>query len=360
MHPGVLLKPGPHPPLSVMDQADTRSPAEVARRRRPARSHLVGMVARTSFLPEASDLATSQQWPNLLIIGANRSGTTSLFNELARHPTIHAGVTKETGFLTRPTDVIEQKRDVLHEYFSGANAHKYVIDGSTAYSMIPRYLDIPHKAVRLFGNEIRVIYSIREPVARLFSQLRREKLLWTTATVDEALSRSETGPHVRKYDPFFFSLYDMQIAAWEEVLPRTQIFVLLAEQWQRERAIAFANIGAFLSIDFTHATELDPIKDNTAEEIRDYPKPIRNFFKSDFYKLQLRRRLPEMLVSKGKRIFPKKDVTLTPDVRRAVEERMKPRFFESLRRLVANGYVEPTTAARLWGDEYGHIDGTHS
>jgi hypothetical protein len=291
-------------------------------------------------------------WPNLLLIGANRAGTTSLFRELARHPDIFAGRTKETALLTRPLRELKQNKNRLKKYFEGSRHHRYVLDASTQYSMLPRHKGVPEKAVELFGDDIKVVYSVRNPVDRTVSQVAQENIPWEEHTVDDVVAAATDGVEDRFYDPYLHSLYDWQLEQWLQVLPHRNIFVLVAEEWQRERARSVERLSAFLDMDLEACLKWPPLRENAVEELAEMPAAAHRFIKSDFYKLRVKKRVPRRVIDLTKKALPRRQRATSAGLADAVATSMKPRFQHMTSQLIDMGVVEASTIARFWGDDY--------
>lgn len=108
----------------------------------------------------------------ILIIGAMKAGTTSLFQYLASHPQIASGRKKEPNFFSH-TRNWEQGADYYFEYWRNqfdSDQHRYAIEGSTAYTMLPRYRRTASR-IRAFDAQFRFIYIVRDPIERIESHL---------------------------------------------------------------------------------------------------------------------------------------------------------------------------------------------
>jgi hypothetical protein len=117
------------------------------------------MVARTSF------------GPDVVIVGAARSGTSALAAQLSVHPNIDAGKVKEPNYFSRHLD----RGDQWYESnFRGRREGVLRLDASTSYTS-PRY---PHALEHLVtaSPDAYVIYAVRQPSDRALSHylLRRQ------------------------------------------------------------------------------------------------------------------------------------------------------------------------------------------
>lgn len=109
-----------------------------------------------------------QYLPNLIIIGAHKAATTSLFTYLADHPDVYGGSgKKEINYFT-PLRYGEQPENIeeYKKYFKSRKDEKYAIDASPSYmyggkAIINKMKEVlpPHK----------IIVILREPVDRFLS-----------------------------------------------------------------------------------------------------------------------------------------------------------------------------------------------
>ena len=108
--------------------------------------------------------------PNLIIVGAAKSGTTSLHNYLNQHPDVfmcdpkepHFLINKEIGLKRIPIAISD-----INDYeklFLGYSDIRYRGESSVMYLMYPEIV-IP-KIKSLLGEETRIIIMLRNPVDR--------------------------------------------------------------------------------------------------------------------------------------------------------------------------------------------------
>ena len=121
--------------------------------------------ARTSTLRVSTPDAAG---PNLFVVGAAKSGTTSLWTHLDAHPDVFMSRPKEPHFFSRATTPVEQLVKDPVEYaglFARGAAHRYRGDAS------PSYLWDPDSSARIREAVpgARIIISLRDPVERAYS-----------------------------------------------------------------------------------------------------------------------------------------------------------------------------------------------
>ena len=117
--------------------------------------------------------------PNLFIVGAAKSGTTSLHNYLSQHQDIFMCSPKEPHFLInneigkdRIPVGISSECEYLNLFLDGKDK-KYRGESSVMYLMYPEIV-IP-KIKQLFGEDCKIIILLRNPVERAYSGFQHVK-----------------------------------------------------------------------------------------------------------------------------------------------------------------------------------------
>ena len=117
--------------------------------------------------------------PNLLIVGAAKSGTTSLHNYLKQHPDIFMSNHKEPHFLINNeigVNRIPKGINNLQDYsnlFSNGTSYKYRGESSAMYLQFP---EIAIKNIDRYLNEdVKIIIMLRNPIERAFSGYQHVK-----------------------------------------------------------------------------------------------------------------------------------------------------------------------------------------
>lgn len=105
--------------------------------------------------------------PDFLIIGAAKSGTTTLYQYLEKHPQVYLSSNKEPNFF----GMDEHYAKGLEWYsslFEGAKSSQICGEASTDYTKFPQF---PESAERIYQvlPHIKLIYVMRHPVERAYS-----------------------------------------------------------------------------------------------------------------------------------------------------------------------------------------------
>jgi Sulfotransferase domain len=199
--------------------------------------------------------------PSALIIGAQRSGTTSLFNYLVRHPDVLPPLGKEVHYFD-----LHYARGL--EWYRGCFPYRRQLRGrSITLDASPYYLAhplAPERAARLLPH-VKLIALLRNPVDRALSHYQHEaRYGWEPLSFAEAIEQEPerlAGEEDRlRRDPEYYSLnhhrysythrglYLNQLLRWMEHFPRSQLLVLQSEWLFRDPAAATAAVHDFLGL----------------------------------------------------------------------------------------------------------------
>tara|TARA_B100000965_G_scaffold367681_1_gene353809 strand:+ start:387 stop:1277 length:891 start_codon:yes stop_codon:yes gene_type:complete len=126
--------------------------------------------------------------PNLLIVGAAKSGTTSLHNYLSQHPDVFMSKHKEPHFLinneiglSRIPKGINKINDYSNLFLNSEN-YKYRGESSAMYLQFP---EIAIKNIKKYlDKHVKIIIMLRNPVDRAFSGYQHVKRYNTDENLD--------------------------------------------------------------------------------------------------------------------------------------------------------------------------------
>ncbi len=105
--------------------------------------------------------------PNFLLIGAQKSATTSISVMLSHHPDVFVVKGKEPHFFSENRQYA-RGWDWYMSLFSGSNGERAIIDASTSYSRTNAF---PNTISRIIKHvpDAKILYSVRHPLDRMES-----------------------------------------------------------------------------------------------------------------------------------------------------------------------------------------------
>lgn len=211
--------------------------------------------------------------PNFLIVGASRSGTTSLAKYLNAHPDIYIPKQKELRYFVKDTinrtsmwdplkkHIISQSKLNEKEYFSLMNNDnsKLVGESSIHYLNHPE-VSIPsiHKHV----GDIPIIIMLRNPVERLISNWKY--MLYDLYNLEKTIEMED----IRKkynYNSFWFykeqGMYYKKVKAFKESFKNVKIFIFEDFFQDINKSVSdclnFLNVNLNKNIDYKKSLEYD-------------------------------------------------------------------------------------------------------
>jgi hypothetical protein len=198
--------------------------------------------------------------PNLIIVGAAKSGTTSLHNYLDLHPAIEMSRIKELKLFTR--DHWRADLDWYADQFGNAPIRG---ESSPTYSMHP-YLASTAERIREVIPDVRLIYVLRDPVDRaVASYVEHVHLGFEHRSLTEALADAEdpSNPYTCP------SRYGHQLKRFLDCFDATQVLVLDQTDLLEHRTETLARIFRFLEVDPAfHSSEFGQLHNTHVDKVR--------------------------------------------------------------------------------------------
>lgn len=176
--------------------------------------------------------------PTFMVIGAMKAGTTSLWHYLSSHPDVAMSMPKEPDHFALERPSAEEWSRYL-SLFGDAAARTVRGEASTSYTKALDVSGVPGR-IKAALPDIRLIYVVREPVARMRSQYRHE--------VDRGEETLSFDDAVRQRSRYLqWSRYGHQASLFLEHFPAEQLLIISSEDLlDRPRATmatVFAHIG---------------------------------------------------------------------------------------------------------------------
>lgn len=203
------------------------------------------------------------------MIGAAKSGTTSMYRLLEQHPDVFVPYPKEPEFFARD-DRYAAGLPAYKALFAGARPGQIAGDFSTIYSLAP-FFDQTAARMAVHMPQARLIYVMRQPVERAYSFYVQILKNYQNVTGDLAVHRSfeafidpvqhrSAAPRDKVFSPANNHLpdtpelclagsdYPAQIQAWLAHFPRDQILFLKFEDFVADRPATLRQITDFLGV----------------------------------------------------------------------------------------------------------------
>lgn len=195
---------------------------------------------------------------DFIVIGASKSGTTSLFEYLRTHPQIFIPAGKDAPFFALDDASLSAWPSFAAEQFSGAEAE---LRWGT---VTPRYMEhseIPTR-VRAVMPEVHLVAIVRNPIDRALSQYRqqvrrgKEQRSFEVAVHEQI--RDEHAQRTRLLDPpevptedtyLIRGEYNRILQGFLAVFPRDRLLVEFSEDLDNEPGIVLQRVFAHLGVD---------------------------------------------------------------------------------------------------------------
>jgi hypothetical protein len=220
--------------------------------------------------------------PDFIIIGAGKSGTTSLYKYLGDHPQILLPNKKELRFFDKNFTL---GYDWYLAQFPTLADQSQWLTGEAS----PSYFFMPHAAQRIkdFTPKIKLIVMLRNPVERSISDYyQNQKTGCNNQTLEQAIATEFQRVQQQSEVELSYrggiiaqSLYYYKLRRWLNIFPKSQVLILSSE-------VFFANPDKSMEqvFEFLGLTKIQ-YKDYQKYNVGDYPevseklrKQLTNFF----------------------------------------------------------------------------------
>ncbi len=220
-----------------------------------------GTSAITSFL---------RTLPDFLIIGATKSGTTSLYGLMCTHPNVLPARVKEIGYFASTTTYMYGMQwyrahfpTVLHKRYHAWKTGRKMLTGEATppYMFLP---DVPGR-VRATIPNVRLLAILRNPVDRAYSEYNmrlkkgRESLTFEDAIVAEgsraSYEREKAASDTRSdghdlYNSYLGTgRYAEQLIRWYECFDRNRLLILTTGELEDDRQGTLDRVFGFLGLE---------------------------------------------------------------------------------------------------------------
>lgn len=237
--------------------------------------------------------------PNFLIIGAAKSGTTSVYYYLNQHPQVYMSPVKEPRFFAlegenldfcSPDDQLFVENSVVHfddycKLFDGVTNEIAVGEASPLYLYSPK---APSR-IKHYIPEVKLIAILRDPVERAYSSYMHyiredyEKCSFAEALEEEKKRIQENWVYMWYYKRCGY--YYEQIKRYLDIFAPSQIKICLYDDLRADTSLFLKDIFDFLEIDNSFVPELSVLNASGIPKSRllynflDRGNPIRSALK---------------------------------------------------------------------------------
>ncbi|MDG1818362.1 MAG: sulfotransferase [Porticoccaceae bacterium] len=182
-------------------------------------------------------MANSTKLPDFIIIGAMKSATSTLHNQLSAQPGIFMSSPKEPNFFS-DDDIYSQGLNWYSGLFSDASAEDICGESSTHYTKL---LDHPETIQRLKEAipQPKLIYVMRHPVDRLISHYMHQ---WSEGVISCDINQA-----IDRYPELVdYSCYGMQITPYLKEFGSEAVLPLFFDDLKNSRDRALNRVGEFI------------------------------------------------------------------------------------------------------------------
>jgi hypothetical protein len=197
-----------------------------------------------------TDLYTisSLQRINLMIVGAQKAGTTSLKEYLGEHPALKTHLHKEFSYFFDDTDYAEGYAKALKKYYPDTEAEQLLVAKNAGLYTSEEGM----KRLRNHNPDCHIVILLRNPVQRTYSAFLMEK---NYGHID--ISFHEMKAIIAKADPddwrFSFlvgmSLYDRHLEMIYRYFPKEQVTIIRYEELNNKPDKVCRDIFVKLGVD---------------------------------------------------------------------------------------------------------------
>ena len=278
--------------------------------------------------------------PDVVIVGAPKCGTTSLYNYLSGHPGVFASTIKEPNFFCLDTPglrIVNRWAD-YGGLFRSARAEQLRLEASTAYLLSP--VAVP--AILEANPRAKIIVAVRDPIEMIVSYHAQKLYAFEEDQTDFGLAWELSAYRARGEQvsarcraPTYLDYKSVarlggQVARMVRIVPSDQLLVVLFDNLTRDAEHAYGMVLDFLGLapdgrkDFAVA---NPRKTHAWSALsRMIVKPPRLLQNS---KQLARRAFPRLSKSAGRLVHgllqrPTPRTAITPELRRRLANELRP------------------------------------
>lgn len=202
------------------------------------------------------------KWPNFFIVGAPRSGTTSLYRYLEQITEVFMPTTKEPNFFNPTVNLdsllskpIRDEKKYLN-LFKDVKNHIAIGEASSTYLWDPKTPELIHKV----SPNARIIIILRDPIERAISEYQflvglgsiKKPFTEFVRNANKTLNYSNRGI-------IETGLYYEQVKRYLDVFGSKQVKIMIFEEFAQDTFNAVKNVLEFLGIKNTEPKNVEQV-----------------------------------------------------------------------------------------------------
>lgn len=281
------------------------------------------------------------KYPNLIIAGAPKCGTSSLFFWLGAHPEVCASKTKETYFLGDDVNRFNVNLNVHQhgfqaytKFFRHCEREKYRLEATPLYL----YYETPLKHFSRFPDTPKVIFILRNPVEQVYSRYRFnvDRMKNLKLSFREYVERGEQD----KYDYLERPRYIDYMMKWIEAVGKENMIVLQFEALTKDNRKGMKALAAQLGISEDFYDQYDFVRRNETRAVSNRHLHQLGLKMQKFIPMKMQEKLLPLylkLNSQKKRKMTREE--------RDIKISLAPRYKESIDKLIEHF---PHIDRKLW------------
>jgi hypothetical protein len=181
--------------------------------------------------------------PNFLLIGAQKSATTSISVMLSNHPDVMVVKGKEPHFFSENRQYA-RGWDWYMSLFSHYNGERTIVDASTSYS---RARAFPNTISRIIKHvpDAKILYSVRHPLDRMESAY----IEWMTTPGFQSIENSINDMVRREPNIIESSRYWKNISIYRKYFSDHHIKIIWFDEYVADPDAVLADVFKFMGVD---------------------------------------------------------------------------------------------------------------
>lgn len=251
---------------------------------------------KSEALSAVTERRPSVSRPNFLIVGAMKSGTTTLYADLSAAPTIFIPEQKEPEILYRARSPA-QALALYQKYFRDAKEGQVLGEATTTYTMLPEFPSIASFAADALGRDIKIFYVFRDPLKRALSHVFHDLTVGRIAHDEVCTALLDHPRYLNVSD------YTRQILPWIEEFGSTNVHLISFETYVAQRLRTVNCVLSFLGCAPIAELDTATVRNEKGSLGRPRFRFLDSAINSNFVQLVVRGLLPKGVTKAAKAVL---------------------------------------------------------